>query len=105
MAAAADRGTVRGAARFVRFDVAHAVCRRAVQLVAVALERDHGGDILRPVVLRLPRVDDNGGGFLKRREFAGALGVGLFGLRFPSLRRATDDRLVERGSWAMGQPV
>jgi thiamine biosynthesis lipoprotein len=26
-------------------------------------------------------------------------------LRFPSLRRATDDRLVERWSWAMGQPV
>jgi thiamine biosynthesis lipoprotein len=33
------------------------------------------------------------------------LGAGLLGLRFPSLRRATDDRLVERWSWAMGQPV
>jgi thiamine biosynthesis lipoprotein len=31
--------------------------------------------------------------------------VGLLGLRLPSLRRATDDRLVERWSWAMGQPV
>jgi FAD:protein FMN transferase len=42
---------------------------------------------------------------MKRREFAGALGVGLLGLRFPSLQRRMDDQLVERWSWAMGQPV
>ena len=42
---------------------------------------------------------------MKRREFAGALGMGLLGLRLPSLRRRADDRLVERWSWAMGQPV
>lgn len=42
---------------------------------------------------------------MKRREFAGALGLGLLGLRLPALRRPADDRLVERWSWAMGQPV
>ena len=42
---------------------------------------------------------------MKRREFAGTLGMGLLGLRLPSLRRRADDRLVERWSWAMGQPV
>lgn len=42
---------------------------------------------------------------MKRREFAGALGLGLLGLRAPPLRRAEDDRLIERWSWAMGQPV
>ena len=42
---------------------------------------------------------------MKRREFAGALGMGLLGLRLPSLRRRADERLVERWSWAMGQPV
>ncbi len=42
---------------------------------------------------------------MNRREFAGALGLGILGLRFPSLRRPGNDRLVERWSWAMGQPV
>lgn len=42
---------------------------------------------------------------MKRRDFAAALGLGLLGLRMPSSRRAPDDRLVERWSWAMGQQV
>ena len=42
---------------------------------------------------------------MKRRQFTRVLGLGLLGVRFPSLRRRTDDRFVERWSWAMGQPV
>jgi thiamine biosynthesis lipoprotein len=42
---------------------------------------------------------------MKRREFASAVGLGLLGLKFPSLRRPVEDRLIERWSWAMGQPV
>ena len=45
------------------------------------------------------------GSVMKRREFTRVLGLGLLGVRFPSLRRRTDDRFVERWSWAMGQPV
>jgi thiamine biosynthesis lipoprotein len=43
---------------------------------------------------------------VKRRDFVGALGAGLasgFVRRLPAHR--TDDRFVERWSWAMGQPV
>ncbi len=42
---------------------------------------------------------------MKRRQFTRVLALGLLGVRFPSLRRRTDDRFVERWSWAMGQPV
>jgi len=47
---------------------------------------------------------------VNRRAFVGALGVGLAGLGAPrrlvaAVRRRRDEVLVERWSWAMGQPV
>jgi thiamine biosynthesis lipoprotein len=47
---------------------------------------------------------------VKRREFLGALGVGLAGAAAPrwlgaASRGGGDETLVERWSWAMGQPV
>jgi len=42
---------------------------------------------------------------VKRRDFLGALGVGVAGGLLPRLPRQTDDQFVERWSWAMGQPV
>ena len=43
---------------------------------------------------------------MKRRDFVGALGAGLASGFVPRLpARRTDDRFVERWSWAMGQPA
>jgi FAD:protein FMN transferase len=43
---------------------------------------------------------------MNRRDFVGALGAGLAGGVLPRLpRRRLEERLVERWSWAMGQPV
>jgi len=43
---------------------------------------------------------------MRRRNFLGALGVGVAGIFVPRLPRwRADDVFVERWSWAMGQPV
>ena len=43
---------------------------------------------------------------MRRRDFLGALGVGVAGIFVPRLPRwPAADRFVERWSWAMGQPV
>lgn len=42
---------------------------------------------------------------MRRREFVGALGLGLAGLRMPWLVNMDGGTFVERRSWAMGQPV
>lgn len=42
---------------------------------------------------------------MRRREFVGALGLGLAGLRMPRPASMDGGTFVERGSWAMGQSV
>lgn len=42
---------------------------------------------------------------MKRREFVGALGIGLIGVRQWPWGRLDGEVFVERWSWAMGQPI
>ena len=107
-----DRRAVRGAAGLVLGDVAHALRGRPLQLAAGALERAHGGHLLRPVVLRAARA---GRPRRRRREAArfprragrrrsrGAAAAAV--ARPAQARAAAGDVFVERWSWAMGQPV
>src|SRR5690606_1251310 len=97
--AAAPGGTVHGAAGLLRGDVADALRRPALLLPAGLLQRIDGPGLLPAVLPRPPR--NRVAGVMRRRDFLALSTAAL--LPRPPFR--PEPRLVERWSWAMGQPV
>src|ERR1043166_6865126 len=119
MAAVPHPGAVRGAARLLLRDVAHALRGPAVRLAAGGVEGGHGGDVLRPDRAgaggasvggaRARPGDERGPSGMKRRSFLAAAGAGCLGWTvgkpFPQRRSPGGERLVVRWAWAVGQSV